>query len=45
MKTVNTKIKNNDKRKIIIVRKFSNKDIILMLNLTETKNHMMKKTN
>ena len=44
MKTVNIKIKNNDKKKIIVARKLSNEDIMLMLNLTKTKNHMMKKT-
>ena len=44
MKTINTKIENNDK-KIIIVRKFFNKNIMLMLNSTEMKTHMIKKTN
>ena len=43
MKIMNTKIENNSKRKIIIVRKLFNENIMLMLNLTETKNHMMKK--
>ena len=40
---MNTKIKNNDKKKIIAARKLSSKDIMLMLNSAETKNHMMKK--
>ena len=42
---MNIKIKNNDKRKIITAKKLSSKDIMLMLNLIKTKNHMMKKTN
>ncbi len=44
MKTVNMKIEDNDKKKIIVIKKFFSKDIILMLNLAETKTHMMKKT-
>jgi hypothetical protein len=43
MKTVNIKIENNSKEKVIIVRKLFNKDIILTLNLVKIKNHMMKK--
>ena len=43
MKTMNTKIENNNKKKMIIVRKLSSENIILMLNLTKTKNHMIKK--
>jgi len=45
MKIVNIKIENNDKRKIIIIRKLLSRNIILMLNSAETKIHMMKKTN
>ena len=44
VKTVNTKIENNDKRKMIAARKFFNKNIMLMLNSVEIKTHMMKKT-
>jgi len=44
MKTVNTKIRDNDKEKIIATRKLLSKDIMLMLNSTETKNLMMKET-
>jgi hypothetical protein len=44
MKIVNIKIENNNKEKVIIARKLSSKDIILTLNLAETKNHMIKKT-
>jgi hypothetical protein len=45
MKTVNTKIENNDKKKMIIIRKLFNENIMLMLNSAETKNLMMKETN
>ena len=44
MKIVNIKIENNNKEKVITARKLSSKDIILTLNLTKTKNYMMKKT-
>ena len=44
IKTVNIKMKNNDKKKMIAVRKLLSKNIVLMLNSAETKNHMMKKT-
>ena len=43
VKIVNTKIRNNDKRKVIEMRKLLSEDIMLILNLTETNNHMMKK--
>jgi len=45
VKTVNTKIKNNDKRKMIAARKLLSRDIILTLNSAEIKTHIMKKTN
>jgi len=45
MKTVNTKIEDNDKEKMIMTRKLFSKDIVLMLNLTETKNLMIKEMN
>ncbi len=45
MKTVNTKIEDNNKEKMIITRKFLSKDIMLILNLIKTKNLMMKETN
>ena len=44
VKTMNTKIKDNDKEKMIAVRKLLSEDIILMLNSVETKTHMIKKT-
>ena len=44
VKMMNTKIKNNNKKKMITARKFFNENIVLMLNSAETKNHMMKKT-
>ena len=44
IKTVNTKIKNNDKKKMIAARKLLSKDIILMLNSVEIKTLIMKKT-
>ena len=44
VKTVNTKIENNDKKKMITARKFLSRDIVLTLNSAETKTHMMKKT-
>src|SRR6266487_7162602 len=44
MKTMNTKIKDNDKEKMIVTRKLFSKDIMLILNLTETKNLMIKET-
>ena len=44
VKTINTKIKNNNKEKMIITRKFFNKNIMFMLNSAEMKTHMMKKT-
>ena len=43
MKTMNTKIKDNDKEKMIVMRKLLSKDIMLMLNLIKIKNHMIKK--
>ncbi len=43
VKTVNIKIKDNDKEKIIMMRKLFSEDIVLMLNSAETKNYMMKK--
>ncbi len=43
MKTVNTKIKNNNKEKMIIIKKLSNKNIIFILNSIEIKNLMIKK--
>ncbi len=42
---MNIKIKNNNKEKIIIIRKLLNKNIILMLNLIKIKNLMIKKIN
>ena len=45
VKMMNTKIENNDKKKIITAKKFLNENIILILNSAETKTHMMKKTN
>ena len=45
MKTVNTKIENNNKKKMITARKFFNKNIVFILNSVEIKTHMMKKTN
>jgi len=44
IKTVNMKIEDNDKRKMIAARKLLSKDIILILNSAEIKTHMMKKT-
>ena len=44
VKMMNIKIENNDKKKIIAARKLFNENIMLMLNLAETKTHMMKKT-
>src|SRR5436190_9739803 len=44
VKIINTKIKNNDKEKIITVRKLFSRDIVLTLNSVEVKTHMMKKT-
>ena len=44
MKTMNTKKRDNDKKKIITARKLFSRDIVLTLNSAETKNHMMKKT-
>ena len=44
MKTVNIKIENNNKKKMIATRKFFNKNIILILNSIEIKTHMIKKT-
>ena len=41
---MNTKIKNNNKKKMITARKFFNENIVLMLNSAEIKTHMMKKT-
>jgi hypothetical protein len=41
---VNTKIENNNKEKVIIIRKLSSKDIILTLNLTKIKNYIIKKS-
>ena len=43
MKIINTKIENNDKEKVIVVRKLLNRDIVLTLDFAKTKNHMMKK--
>ncbi len=40
---MNIKIKNNNKEKIIIIRKLLNKNIILILNLIKIKNLMIKK--
>ena len=45
MKTMNTKIEDNDKKKMIAARKLFSRDIVLMLNSAEMKTHMMKKTN
>ena len=44
VKMMNTKIENNNKKKIITARKLFNKNIVLMLNSIEMKIHMMKKT-
>ena len=44
VKTVNTKIENNSKKKMIVTRKFFNENIVLILNSAEMKIHMMKKT-
>ena len=41
---MNTKIEDNDKEKIIAARKLFNKNIMLILNLTEMKTYMIKKT-
>ena len=41
---MNIKIKNNDKKKMITVRKFLNKNIMLILSSAEMKTHIMKKT-
>ena len=41
---MNTKIENNDKKKMIAARKLFNENIVLTLNSAETKTHMMKKT-
>ncbi len=43
MKIMNIKIEDNNKKKIIIIKKFLNEDIILMLNSVKIKNHMIKK--
>src|SRR5437667_6177589 len=43
MKTMNMKIKNNNKKKMIIIRKLFSRNIILMLNSAETKILMIKK--
>ena len=42
---MNTKIENNNKKKMITARKFFNKNIVFILNSVEIKTHMMKKTN
>ena len=42
---MNTKIRNNNKEKIIITRKIFNENIVFMLNSIEIKTHMMKKIN
>ena len=44
VKIMNTKIEDNDKRKMIAVKKLFSKNIVLMLNSAEMKIHMMKKT-
>ena len=44
VKMMNTKIEDNDKKKMIAARKLLSKDIVLMLNSAEIKTHMMKKT-
>ena len=44
VKTVNTKMRNNSKRKMIAARKLFSEDIVLTLDSAEAKNHMMKKT-
>ena len=42
---MNTKIEDNDKKKMIAARTFFNENIMFMLNSTEMKTHIMKKTN
>ena len=44
VKIMNTKIEDNDKKKIIAARKFLSKNIVLILNSAETKIYMIKKT-
>ena len=44
IKTMNMKIKDNNKRKMIAARKLFSRDIILTLNSAEMKTYMMKKT-
>ena len=44
MKMMNTKIEDNNKKKIITTRKFLSKNIMLMLNSIKMKIHIMKKT-
>ena len=44
MKMINTKIEDNNKKKMITTRKFLSKNIMLMLNSVEIKTYMMKKT-
>ena len=44
IKIMNIKIKDNNKKKIIMIRKLFSRDIIFILNLVKIKTHMMKKT-
>jgi len=44
MKIMNTKMRDNSKKKMITARKLLNENIVLILNSAEIKNHMMKKT-
>ena len=41
---MNTKIEDNDKKKMIAARKFFSKNIMLTLNSAEMKTQIMKKT-
>ncbi len=44
MKTVNTKIKDNNKEKMIAARKLFNENIMLILNFIKIKKIMIKKS-
>ena len=43
VKAVNLKLRKKVKSKIIIVKKLLSKDIVLIIDLANTKNHLLKK--
>jgi len=43
VKIINLKLRKKVKSKIIIIKKLSNRDIILIINLVNMKNYLLKK--